>query len=257
MPRAVIAHFGTEEEAENALSAVAAEVPLRDSAVVGSGVSGALTLESMNLAPEERSYCTQQLSSGGFLLVAQVASESRREAVLRLLASAPPRAEPANAPPQGEPVAATPEVEDGAVRDKSHEERIPIVEEEVRIGKREVVRGRSQVHVSVAEVPVQEQVELLHEETHVHRRAVDRRISEEDVTNGGLLKERVIEITGMREEAVVSKETFVREELVVTKSVHRRVEQINETVRRTEVETKRLEPDEGPPDASSAERIGT
>jgi stress response protein YsnF len=44
----------------------------------------------------------------------------------------------------------------------------------------------------------------------------------------------------MREEAVVSKQAFVREELIVKKTIERRVEQIDETVRRTEVETERL-----------------
>ncbi len=126
--------------------------------------------------------------------------------------------------------------------DEYGEERIPIVEEELRVGKREVVRGRSRVRTFVAEVPVQEQVELLYEETHLSRRPVNRRLSLEEVEQGGLLQERVIEIAEMGEEAVVTKEAFVREELVVTKSVHRRVERIDETVRRTEVETERLPP---------------
>jgi uncharacterized protein (TIGR02271 family) len=96
----------------------------------------------------------------------------------------------------------------------------------------------------MAEVPVQEQVELVHEETHIEHRPVNRRLSDEEVSEAGLLKERVIEITAMREEAVVSKTAYVREELVVTKSRHSRVEQINETVRRTEVEMERLQPEE-------------
>jgi stress response protein YsnF len=50
----------------------------------------------------------------------------------------------------------------------------------------------------------------------------------------------VVEITEVREEAVVSKEVFVREEVVVSKTTERRVEQIRETVRRTVVETEDL-----------------
>jgi stress response protein YsnF len=46
----------------------------------------------------------------------------------------------------------------------------------------------------------------------------------------------------MREEAVVSKEAFVREEVVVRKRVTERIEEVRDTVRRTEVETERLEP---------------
>jgi hypothetical protein len=58
---------------------------------------------------------------------------------------------------------------------------------------------------------------------------------------GGLLQERVIEIAEMREEAIVSKEACVREELVVKKTIERRVEQVQETVRRTQVEMGELD----------------
>jgi stress response protein YsnF len=47
----------------------------------------------------------------------------------------------------------------------------------------------------------------------------------------------------MREEAVVTKEAVVREELVVKKTIEKRVERIQETVRRTAVEMERLEPE--------------
>ncbi|HEX8257879.1 MAG TPA: YsnF/AvaK domain-containing protein [Allosphingosinicella sp.] len=265
MPRTVTARFASEEEAERALAAISAEVPLRDSAVIGSGPAGALTLDSLQLTPEERSACEAQVAKGGYLLVAQVASESRGAAVLRLLggisgggapegAAAPapapaPAAEAAPPPPPAPerrveaPEAVAAPLAAAAAATVEEEERIPIVEEELRIGKREVVRGRSRVHTHIAEIPVQEDVELLHEETRLERRPVNRRLTEEEVAEGGLLQERVIEITEMREEAVVTKEAFVREELVVTKSVHRRVERIEETVRRTEVETERLEPE--------------
>jgi uncharacterized protein (TIGR02271 family) len=131
-----------------------------------------------------------------------------------------------------------------AVEETLGEERIPLVEEELRIGKREVVRGRARVRTYMTEVPVQEDVELLFEETSVERRPVNRRLSDEEVAAGGLLQERVIEITEMREEAVVTKEAFVREELVVRKNVNRRVEQISETVKRTEVEMEQFRPEE-------------
>ena len=281
MPRTVTARFDSEAEAERALAAVTAEVPLRDSAVLSSDVAGALVLDTLQLTPEDRAMCEQQLSKGGFLLVAQVATESRGEAVVRLLdgmqrherspapadaAAATEAPAPAEAPAQSEPPApaeASAAVETAApieaptatappaAADRSHdaieEERIPLVEEELRIGKREVVRGQSRVHTYVVDVPVEEQVELLHEETNLERRPVNRRLSEEEVAEAGLLQERVVEITEMREEAVVTKEAFVREELVVSKTVHRRVEQIRDTVRRTEVETERLEPHDGAP----------
>jgi len=54
----------------------------------------------------------------------------------------------------------------------------------------------------------------------------------------------VIQFAAMREEAVVSKQPFVREEVVVRKQVTERVEEIRDSVRRTQVETERLEPGE-------------
>jgi stress response protein YsnF len=93
------------------------------------------------------------------------------------------------------------------------------------------------------EVPVTTEVELLDERTSIERRSVDRRLTEEEIASSGLLQDRVVEITQMREEAVVTKEAVVREELVVKKTIEKRVERIQETVRRTAVEMERLEPE--------------
>jgi uncharacterized protein (TIGR02271 family) len=247
MQRTVFATFRTEAEAERTLSLLAREVPLLDSAVVSDGVAGALTLDSLKLTREERSACETQLKRGVFLLIAQ-AADSDADAVLRMLHgaagdSAPliiAEASPASPAPPSRTV--QPSRPDKGIE---AEERIPLIQEELRIGKREVLRGGARIHSFITEVPVQEQVELFSEETSVTRRPVNRRLTPEEVIEGGLLRERVIEVTSMREEAVVSKEAFVREELVVTKSVQRRIEQINETVRRTEVETEELAPGGG------------
>jgi len=70
-----------------------------------------------------------------------------------------------------------------------------------------------------------------------------RRISEAEIAESGLLRERVIEIGEMREEAMVSKQAVVREELVVRRDVEQRTERIADTLRRTEVDVERLEPE--------------
>jgi stress response protein YsnF len=123
------------------------------------------------------------------------------------------------------------------------EERVPVVEEELRIGTRSVLRGGARVHSYVEEVPVVEEIELFEEQTRVERRPVNRRLTEEEIVASGLLQDRVVEVTQMREEAVLTKQAFVREELVVKKTVERRVEQVRDTVRRTAVEVERLEPE--------------
>lgn len=246
MQRTVFATFRTEAEAERALALLAREVPLIDSAVVSDGLSGALTLDSLNLTREERAACETQLKRGVFLLIAQAADHDA-DSVLRVLHGASgdngpliiAEASPASPSPAREEAKA----EQTAPAEAKEEERIPLVEEELRIGKQEVLRGGAHIRSFITEVPVREQVTLFEEVTTVERRPVNRRLTEEEVIKGGLLRERVIEVTSMREEAVVSKEAFVREELIVTKNVEQRIEEIHDTVRRTRVETEELRPD--------------
>jgi uncharacterized protein (TIGR02271 family) len=116
------------------------------------------------------------------------------------------------------------------------EQHIPIVEEELRVGKREVSRGGARVRSYLREIPVHEQVTLREEHVSVERRPVDEKIAAADLNQGDLLRDRTIEMTETAEEAVVAKEARVREELVVKKTAEQHVEQIDDTVRRTEVE---------------------
>lgn len=119
------------------------------------------------------------------------------------------------------------------------EERIPIVEEQLRVGKREVARGGVRVRSYVVEQPVHDSVNLREEHVSVERRPVDQSFAASG-TAGALgddaFQERDIEMTETGEEAVVGKETRVREELVVRKDVEERVQNIDDTVRHTEVE---------------------
>ncbi len=114
------------------------------------------------------------------------------------------------------------------------EETIPIAEEQLRVGKREVGGGRVRVRSYVVETPVQEQVNLRQEHVSVERRPVDRPLSDKD----NLFRDRTIEAEEKREEAVVSKEARVKEELVLKKDVDQRTETVSDKVRRTEVEVK-------------------
>lgn len=103
-----------------------------------------------------------------------------------------------------------------------------------RIGESRLVRGGAAVSGSI-------------EEPAAARAAPNgqgRILSEAEIAQSGLLRERVIEIGEMREEAVVSKRAVVREELVVRKDVEERTERISETLRRTEVDIETL--DSGP-----------
>jgi uncharacterized protein (TIGR02271 family) len=114
-------------------------------------------------------------------------------------------------------------------------EVIPVYEEQLRVGKREVGRGSVRVRSYVVEQPVQEQVHLREERVHVERRPVDRPA---DIAAGTAepFRERTIEVAAKAEEAVVGKEARVKEEIVVSKDAEERTETISDTVRRTEVE---------------------
>jgi uncharacterized protein (TIGR02271 family) len=117
-----------------------------------------------------------------------------------------------------------------------NEEVIPIVEEELVVGKREVERGGVRVRSYVTETPVHEQVRLREENVSVERRAVDQPLSSLD---GDAFRDRTVEMTETNEEAVVGKTARVVEEVVIRKDVGERVEDVSDSVRRTEVDVDR------------------
>jgi uncharacterized protein (TIGR02271 family) len=125
-------------------------------------------------------------------------------------------------------------------------ETIPLAEETLRVGKRQINTGRIRVRTYVVETPVNETVHLREEHVEVERRAVDR-----PVTAGeDLFREREIEATTSREEPVVSKDARIREELVLHKSAEEREETVRDTVRRTEVREDHGEKDDIGPDGA-------
>ena len=91
-------------------------------------------------------------------------------------------------------------------------------EEELRVGKREVGRGRVRVRSYVTERPVEEQVELRQERVTIERRPVDRAVAPGDAA----FTERTIEAVERGEEAVVSKTARVTEEIGLRTDVERR-----------------------------------
>ena len=120
----------------------------------------------------------------------------------------------------------------GTARTGGEEERIPVLEERLSVGKRETAHGRVRVRSYVVETPVREQVTLREEHVDVERRPVDRPVAAGD----DAFRERTIEAAESAEEAVVSKEARVTEEVVVRKQAEERTETVSDTVRRTEVE---------------------
>ena len=116
--------------------------------------------------------------------------------------------------------------------------KIPVVQEELQVGKREVEGGGVRVRSRVIEKPVEETLRLREEHVVVNRRPVDRAVTDADMSN---FKEGSIEMTERSEEAVVSKQARVVEEIEIGKQVTEREEVITDTVRRTDVEVEEID----------------
>jgi uncharacterized protein (TIGR02271 family) len=111
---------------------------------------------------------------------------------------------------------------------------IPIIEEELAVGKRTVESGAARVRTTIEEVPVQESVTLREEHVTVERHAVDRPVTDADAA----FREGTIEMTEKAEVAVVAKEAHVVEEVTIGKQVTEREETVRDTVKRTEVDVE-------------------
>ncbi len=124
-----------------------------------------------------------------------------------------------------------------AAREVTGQTAIPIVEEELVVGKREVDRGGVRVYSHVVETPVQAQVDLHEERVNVTRRAVDRQATAADFEVGNRSS---FELRATGEEAVVGKASRVVEEVLVGKQGSDRTETVSDSVRRTEVEVEQI-----------------
>jgi len=118
---------------------------------------------------------------------------------------------------------------------------IPVVEEELSVGKRAVQRGGARIHTYVTERPVEENVTLREEHVNVERHPVDRPLTD---TDRAAFQERTFEVNERTEEAVVSKQARVVEEVVIDRGATERQQTVRDTVRRTEVEVEELDQDD-------------
>jgi uncharacterized protein (TIGR02271 family) len=119
-------------------------------------------------------------------------------------------------------------------RVSGEDEVIPVAEERLTVGKRDVSHGRVRIRSYMVERPVSEQVNLREEHVEVERRPVSG-TTQAGTISGDPFQERTIEVEERSEEAVVSKEARVVEEVVVRKEAEQRTETISDTVRKTEV----------------------
>lgn len=113
---------------------------------------------------------------------------------------------------------------------------IPVTEEKLQVGKREVQRGGVRVVSRTVERPVEANVTLREEHATVTRKPVDRAVTDSDAAFKGM----TIEVRETAEEAVVAKTARIVEEVVVGKESTTREKTVHDTVRKTEVDVEKL-----------------
>ena len=138
----------------------------------------------------------------------------------------------AKAPPASAAPASAQQARTGDTADQA----IPVMEEQLKVGKRQVNRG-IRIHQRVTERPVEEQVQLRDERVTVERRPVDRAVGANAAAG---FQDRTFDVTETHEEAVVNKEARVVEEVVVSRDVKERTETVRDSVRRTDVDVEQL-----------------
>jgi len=114
---------------------------------------------------------------------------------------------------------------------------IPVIEEELQVGKRIVETGGVRLRSRIVERPVEEHLRLRTEHVHVERNAVNRPATEADLNT---FKEGTIEVREQAEVPVVGKTARVVEEVRLEKDVEERDETIRETLRGTDVDVENL-----------------
>ncbi|MEX8548714.1 MAG: DUF2382 domain-containing protein [Mucilaginibacter sp.] len=117
---------------------------------------------------------------------------------------------------------------------------IPVIEEKMEVGKREVETGGVRLKSRVVQENVQENVNLRSEHVRVEETPVNRPATAADLET---FKEGTIEMKEYAEVPVVSKEAFVTGEVSLEKEVEERDETVQGTVRKTEVETENFTDD--------------
>ena len=201
-------------------------VPHEDAANYTEGVRRGGILVAVKAADDVAHNVAQILSDDGAVNIDERAAQYRQEGFV---------------PPA--PVASTTPVDtttrpEATATDLRDQAVIPVVEEELAVGKREVQRGGVRVYTHVTERPVEENVNLHEEHVTVDRRPVDRPVTGADVDN---LRDQSFELRETAEEAVVSKDARVVEEVVVGKQATDRTETVRDSVRRTDVDVEELD----------------
>lgn len=115
------------------------------------------------------------------------------------------------------------------------ENAIPVIEEELKVGKRMVQTGGVRLRSRIIERQVEEHLRLREEHVSVERNPVNRTASTADLDS---FREETIEVREKMEVPTVNKEARIIEEVSLSKEVEEHDEIIKDTVRHTEVDVE-------------------
>jgi stress response protein YsnF len=201
---------------------------------------------------EEAEFYAEGLRRGGSLIVARVHDSNAEEAADIMARHNPARYEQRTKAYResgferyDRNAANYSEDEQRAERERyagDRQQRFQEIEEHLKVGKREVVRGGVRVHQHVDTEREEETLRLREEHVDVDRRNVDRTLSPEEADRA--FQEGSVEITERAEEAVVTKEAHVTGEVAVGKTSDVRTETVGADVRRTRVEVEQISGEE-------------
>jgi uncharacterized protein (TIGR02271 family) len=232
MAKTVIGLFNDRREAQQVVQALVDDGFRREDirTVTSQEEASVGTLTALGAPePEARQYA-EAVRRGGALVLVDAADDraDRAVAIMERYPAGDLEGRTAAGSARERERAGTREVETGDIK-------VPVVEEELQVGTRQVRRGGVRLYTRVTERPVEETVRLRDETVHVERRPVDRPATEADFAAA---TERTVEVTETDEEAVARKQARVVEEVVVSKDVEEHTETVRDTVRRTEVEVE-------------------
>lgn len=216
----------------------AAGVPQSSISVIGgteeTADSGSSSLASLGIPSRDLKHLQNGLDSGGRLVVVSAIREHIAEVERIFGKHKASKIDEAvrDDEPSGVPLPiATPAANTSAATS------IPIVEEDLQVGKRTVDQGGVRVYRRIVEIPADQSITLREEHVVVERNPVDRLATQADLDGQ---QSRSFELTETAEEAVVNKTAHVVEEVLVSKQAAEHTEHIQDTVRRTEVEIEDL-----------------
>jgi len=205
------------------------------------------SLTRYGIPQEEAEFYAEGLRRGGSLIITRVHDSNAEEAADIMARHNPAHYENRNkayresGQKYDQKASAYSEDEQRAERERysgERQQRFQEIEEHLKVGKRDVVRGGVRVHQHVDTEREEETLRLREEHVDVQRRNVDRTLSPDEADRA--FRDDSVEVTERAEEAVVSKEARVTGEVSVGKQSNVREETVGADVRRTRVEVEKI-----------------